>query len=306
MKRILIMGANGFIGTQLVKKLVLRNIVIGYDLKEPDSEICKNANFIYCKGDYLKDDFNAIFERYKPNLIIHLISTTTPREGTDILDKEVQQNVLPMIKVLEAMRSCGIKRLIYASSGGTVYGDWKKAPYIEDDVLKPICGYGIQKATIESYIRLYKHMYDLNPLVVRISNPYGVCNQIGRKQGIIPIFINKLLEGEAITLYGDTIRDYIAMEDVVEAIEKLTDYNGTYHTFNVGAGYGERLSDVVVAIEKIVGKNFIKVNHEKLRNCDVEYNVLDTSRILSELNWKSKYNLEEGIRKVYEEMVNEK
>lgn len=302
MGKILVLGASGFIGSRLVQELLKKNCVVGYSRTRP-AHIKPTPNYTHIYGDFsVEKDFVSIIEKNQISCIYHCISTTTPREGTAHIVGEGEDNIIPSLRLLEAAsKQDGIK-LIFLSSGGTVYGENMGYPSKVGQELHPICTYGIQKRTIEEYLRYYSANTKLDGCIARISNPYGVMEQINRTQGIIPIFLKCLQSGQGITLFGDTVRDYIHIDDVVTALIAMKDYNGGERIFNIGSGCGVRLSAVVAMMEQITGKTFTCINHQERRACDVQTNLLDISVTQSELGWVPAIQLRKGIARVWKEL----
>lgn len=302
MENILILGANGFIGTKLVESLLQQeHHVVGYEKYE--SSVVHEKYHHLC-GDYCnEEDFARILRDHNITAVYHLICTTVPKEGTAEVEQEILQNLLPTVRLLEAAANCGVERVIFASSGGTVYGDSDVGhKHREEEPLRPCCSYGAQKAAVESYLQMYRQMRGLNTLTARISNPYGVCLQLGRTQGIIPILMQRLHNGEEITLYGDTVRDYIYIDDAIAALVKLLTYDGEESVFNIGFGEGTRLHDLVGWVEREMGKTFAAIHEQEIRKCDVVHSVLDNSLAMRELSWNPTTGLVDGIRKTKLEM----
>lgn len=303
MGNILVLGANGFIASHLINELLKTHHVVGYDVCE--SAQFKNHTRYQCMiGDYCTEDrFDEILKKHHISAVYHLICTTVPKEGTERSKTEILQNVLPTLNLLEAMVKAGVKRIIFSSSGGTIYGEGNAdCPNTEEDPLHPVCSYGVQKATIEAYLHLYKHMHGISPVIARIGNPYGPWLQQDRTQGIIPILIRKLIAREKIELYGDTIRDYLYIDDAVRALVGMLDYRGNETVFNVGSGDGVWLHDLMTIIERVVGISFDSVNKQTIRSCDVNVNILNSTRLRRELNWYPQVSLIEGIQKTYDAM----
>lgn len=295
MERILVTGATGFIGQNLVTKLRQEGVsVVGYD------RILTKTDYLLIEGNFADETrFEQILRDNQIDTVYHLISTTVPKEDTSDIDVEVMDNVVPTLRLLEAMRRAGTKRMIFVSSGGTVYGEGKNAAHRITDSTEPICGYGMQKLVIEEYLQFYNRRYEMDLRIVRLANPYGVLPHRFRVQGIIPIFMERLLKGEPITVFGDTLRDYIDIDDAVAALVKLGAYEGSKKLFNVGSGVPTRVSEIVALIEKTAGKKFVSVEHKPIRTCDVQENVLDISETKQELQWTPKINLEEGILRTW-------
>jgi UDP-glucose 4-epimerase len=231
-----------------------------------------------------------------------LISSTIPCSGTEHTALEIEENIAPTVKLLEAMKNVGTKRIIFSSSGGTVYGESKGKPHLCTDPVMPICSYGVQKIVIEQYMRLYDLLYDMKCLVVRISNPYGILSLQNRSQGVIPIFLSKLLSKQPIVIYGETIRDYIHISDVVDALIKLGQYEKEKKIFNIGTGVSTSLHELLLMLEKTAKCKFAEIIKQGIRGCDVYENTLDISDTVRELNWHPKIFLEEGIKLTLDEM----
>lgn len=299
MKNILVLGVNGFIGTHLAQILMKQNYnIIGYDRNLSEPNLYKSI-----VGDFSKENnFEYILTEHKIDTVYHLICTSAPNESTEIIESEILQDVLPTLRLLEALQKVGIKNLIFASSGGTVYGDSGEQLHHIDDPLTPICSYGVQKVIIEQYIKFYNKKYDMKCKIARISNPYGVLQQKGRTQGIIPLFFEKLKHGQEITIYGETVRDYIYIYDLCQALMTYGEYVGDQSVLNIGTGKGTGLHELVKLLEIVSGKKFIKVNQHVLRNCDVRSNILDINKTVEVLGWKPETALVNGLELIWKQM----
>jgi UDP-glucose 4-epimerase len=298
-KNVLVLGACGFIGRHLVNRLLLETNVVGYDRVIPDY----HASYPFIQANFAHDEkFEDILLSYQIDTVYHLISSTIPCTGTNHIPQEIEENILPTVRLLEAMKNTGAKRIIFSSSGGTVYGESKGKPHLCTDPVMPICSYGIQKIAIEQYLRLYDHLYDMECLIARISNPYGILPLQNRSQGIIPIFLSKLLSKQPIILYGETIRDYIHISDAVEALINLGRYEKEKRIFNIGTGVSTSLHELLQMLETAAKCKFIEIIKQDIRGCDVYENTLDISDTVRELNWHPKILLEDGIKLTLKEM----
>ena len=297
MKTVLVLGANGFIGRYLVGRLLSDGYnVIGYG-RTPNDKIR------WITGDFGNENrFEDILKKNKIDIIVHLISTTIPAEGSSLVTQDIEMNVLPTIRLLEAMRNAETKEILFLSSGGTVYGESTGAPSKTTDRLQPICSYGLQKKMIEDYLQFYSRLYELQVKIVRLSNPYGVPPSTTRGQGIIPIFIHKLINGENITVYGNTVRDYIHIDDAIEGILRYIKYSGTKTILNLGSGKGSTIKEVVEEIENVAQMEFSSVTCLPIRSCDVEKNVLDISETQEILKWAPLIDLHSGILRTLREI----
>lgn len=188
--------------------------------------------------------------------------------------------------------------MIFISSGGTVYGKITKCPIPEDTITYPISSYGVQKITIEKLLYLYKYMYGLDYRVVRLANPYGPYQRPNGKLGVITTFTYKALNKEEISIYGDgsVIRDFIYIDDAVNAIVTLANNECKYSTYNIGSGKGTSVNEALKAIESTLGVE-LAINHTKARPVDVPVNYLDVSRYEKEFGQVCNYDLTEGIKK---------
>lgn len=302
MKNVLILGANGFIGQHLTNRLLGQKdlSVVGYGLHAPRGT--EHERFRFVCGDYREETrFADILTRYQIDLIFHLISTTVPIGGTDHAVEELQSNVAPTIRILQAMAKTDTKKLIFASSGGTVYGE-SDQDYRLDQPLRPICSYGAQKACIEAYLHVFRHTHGLDCKIARMANPYGPVSWGDRRQGIIPILIRRLMEDLPVTLFGDAVRDYIYIDDVVDALVKAQRYSGGQAVFNIGTGVATHLSTVVAMVEHVCGRRFSKITLDQERVCDVHRSVLDISETVRALDWQPCVSLEEGVLRTYREI----
>lgn len=302
MENILVLGANGFIGGKLTDALIQDHFVVGYDFRPPIQKR-DNLQYTHVCGDFTKEaDFTSIIKRYEITVIYHLISTTTPKDGTAHVEQEIADNLLPTIRLLQAASECNVKKVIFASSGGTVYGECSGHPNRESDPLFPICSYGAQKAAIENLLSVFHGMHGLGYQVVRIGNPYGVCMQQGRTQGIIPLFIKALYENKGITLFGNTVRDYIYIDDVIDALIRVMNYQGKHRIFNIGSGIGVELIEIVAMIEQLSERTFVSIDKKSRRRCDVQESILDISMAKEELGWTPTTDLREGISRTVQQM----
>lgn len=302
MKRVLVIGANGFIGQNLCVSLSEKYKVTAVDIRF-DEFLSRNYKIetilCDCTG-YV--DFDLMVKSC--DVVFFLMCTTVPKEGTERVSQEITENLFPMVRLLDAIAKSNQKiRFIFPSSGGTVYGDTDKANRVCDYHLAPICGYGTLKLVQEEYIKLYGRINNLDYIIARISNPYGLGQNKDKPQGIIPILINKLQNDEVIEIYGETIRDYIYIDDLIDGLTRLIEYSGNVRTFNFGTGEGSTLSHVLDVIQKGSGVSLSKVvKYDSRRKCDVRHSVLDISESINELEWKPKYSLEAGIEDMLEKM----
>jgi len=298
-QRCLVFGGTGFLGMNLCYRLYREGYMITVYGRnnaafERLKQRCPSIRFIY--GNYQEEhEFDLLLKDI--DIVFHLISTTTPQNTNLFYD--IESNVLPTIHLLESCRNCKVKQIIYFSSGGTVYGIPKNIPIAETADLNPISSYGVHKVTVEKCISYYGQYYGIDYKIIRISNPYGPGQNPFSGQGVIAAFLAKALMKECIEIWGDgtIIRDYIYIDDVIDAIILLMHYNGEYNTFNIGYGEGHSLNELIKEIEGVLELK-LKVIYSEGRKQDVKLNILDTNLISNQLKWKPIIELKSGISKM--------
>jgi UDP-glucose 4-epimerase len=189
-----------------------------------------------------------------------------------------------------------VKKIIFLSSGGTVYGKANFLPITESHLTNPCCSYGIHKLTIEKYLALFFQLYGLDYTILRASNPYGPHQNIGRNQGLIATTINRIQNGLPLEVWGDgsVIRDYLHVQDLVSAGIRVLNYEGPHKIFNISSGKGRSINEVIQIISKQMGKK-AKIIHLAERGFDVESNILSNELAKNELGWMPLMSIEEYI-----------
>jgi UDP-glucose 4-epimerase len=292
-QRCLVLGGSGFIGTNLC--LALRSAALS--VRAFSTHSLDLAGIEWVEGDFLDGDALDAAVR-DIDVVYHLISTTTPAVSNENPIMDAQQNILQTLQLLELCVAHKVKKVVFVSSGGTVYGDAKLLPTPETAPTDPICGYGVSKLSIEKYLSIYERLYGLKSITLRVSNPYGPFQYARKQQGVIGAFIEKALTGRQIEIWGNgtVVRDYIFIDDVVSALMKAVEYHGTQRIFNVGTGVGINLNDIVDALSLHLIKP-LDVIYMRSRNVDVSKSVLDCSLALREMKWSATHDLETGIGK---------
>lgn len=206
-------------------------------------------------------------------------------------------NVGPLIAMLEALHRRGDGRVIFSSSGGTVYGRPQQLPVPEDHVLAPINAYGAGKATAEIYLSLFRSMHGMDCRIARISNPFGAGQNISRGQGAATTFIHHAMADEPITIWGSgtVVRDYIHITDTAQCLAILANApKHAEHIFNIGSGVGISLNDIVAGLEACLGRE-LKVKRTEPRPIDVPVSVLSIDRAREILGWAPSLSFAEGL-----------
>lgn len=297
--RVLVLGGSGFIGSHIVDKLLAEghNVRVfdrGAELYRPTPPA---AEFI--KGDFSDEaDIKPALEGI--DVVFHLISTTVPSTANLDPVADIMGNLVATVRLLELMRKRGIKRLLYLSSGGTVYGIPQTDTVTEDHPLAPISSYGIVKVAIENYIRIEADLHGLLPLILRPSNPYGPRQGHGGIQGAIGTFMWRAAHGELIELWGDgsVVRDFIHITDLAKlCLSSLgTDRTGI---FNAGSGQGHSIRDILETVARVSGKSLTPAIKPG-RKLDVPRIVLDITAAKQALDWQPEIGLEEGLSETWQ------
>jgi len=299
--RCLVLGGRGFIGSHLVDALLDRGYIVRcFDrphvtpLGNPHSA---NPYFTLCEGDFASEaDVAEALEGC--DICYHLVSTTLPKSSNADPVFDVETNVLGTVRLLTHAVKSGLKKVVFVSSGGTVYGVPAQVPIPESHPTDPVCSYGISKLAIEKYLKLFYHLHGLDYTILRIANPFGEGQRTQASQGAVAVFLGNVLCGKPVEIWGDgsVVRDYIHIADVVDALLLAIEETKGEHVFNIGAGCGHSLNEVLDAIEKITGCVAIRQYLPK-RTFDVPVNVLCIERAMKKLGWSPKVDFEKGVER---------
>ena len=308
--KILLLGAAGFIGTNLTIELAknAENEITLVDRCRDFFNPIVNINLKYIRivesGLTVDMDFDSILKNQE--VVYHLVSTTVPTTSNQHISQELVSNVVFSANLFEACIRCGVKKVVFISSGGTVYGKEVDCPLKEKTATNPISSYGVQKVTIEKLLYLYRYMYGLDYRIIRLANPYGPYQRPNGVLGAVTTFTYKALKGDEITVYGDgsVVRDFIYIDDAIRAIMKIAKGENKHRTFNLGCGYGTSIKQVLETIEKALGKS-MNVSYIEGRKVDVPVNYLDISRYEKYYGALNPISLEEGIKKTADFMKHE-
>jgi UDP-glucose 4-epimerase len=300
----LILGGNGFIGSHLVDKLLQEGHRVRVFDKYEERFRKPLAGVDYRLGDFgnrglLAEALEGV------DVVYHLISTTLPKTSNDDPVFDVQSNVIEALFLMEQCVEKKVRKLVFISSGGTVYGRPATLPVSENHPADPECSYGITKLTIEKYLALYQHLHGLDYTVLRPSNPYGERQDPNGIQGAITVFLGRVAKGETIEIWGDgeVVRDYIFIDDLVEGIYRASTERVASHIFNVGSGAGQSLNDIVAVIRRVTGRE-ARAEYKAKRTFDVPAIYLDISRAKKELSWAPVTSLESGIERTWKFIQN--
>lgn len=300
---VLVLGGLGFIGSHL-SRLLLKE---GHQVRIFD-KLYGSHNLIADiqeeieieEGDAERPE-DILRSLRNIDIAIDLIHTTVPGASMQDPVYDVQTNVAAHAGWLSQLNKTELNRIIYVSSGGTVYGIPQQNLITENHPTDPMSSYGVTKLAIEKYVAMYAKIQGIDYRICRPANVYGEGQHLHVGQGVIGVFLDHCLRRQPIEIWGDgTIsRDYIYVLDMVEAIMRLITHQGKGRVFNVSSGVGYSLNDII----KIIRDNLqipVKVNYAKSRKFDVPANILDSSCLMRETGWEPQVDLASGIRRVYD------
>ncbi len=292
--KVLVLGGNGFIGSHIVDELLLADYDVNVFDRSPEVWRPPFAKVKYFLGNF--SDTSLLAEAlHGVDVVIHLISTTTP--STSNLDPiaDIQSNLINTIRLLQIMLTCNIKRIVYLSSGGAVYGVPFINPVPETHVLEPICSYGVVKVAIEKYLGMYAYLHGLRPMIIRPSNPYGPRQGHYNVQGAIATFMSQMLAKKNINIWGDgTVkRDYLFVTDLARLCRIVIEKDGT-GIVNAGSGIALSLNELVESIKTEMQFD-ADVEYTESRKFDVQEIALDISKAKSMFGWQPSVSLKEGL-----------
>ena len=291
----LVLGGNGFIGSHLVDRLLSEGWQVTVLDAAPERYRAALAGVTYLLGSFTDGDLVARALR-GVDTVFHLISTTLPQSSNDDPAYDVASNIGGTIQLLEACVAHAVRKMIFVSSGGTVYGDPQVLPVTEKHATDPQCSYGIAKLAIEKYLALFHRLYGLEYVILRPSNPYGPRQNPFGTQGVVAVFMGKVRDAQPIDIWGDgeAIRDFLHVDDLVDGILRAASQSPPSRIFNLGMGDGHSLNTLLRGIKAVTGRE-LNVRYSPSRVFDVRAIILDITRARQELGWTPRRQFEDGL-----------
>lgn len=294
----LVIGGCGFIGSHVVDALLAR----GHSVRVFDRQFERFRQPLqtveYTIGNFA--DQMAVAEALSGiDTVLHLVSTTVPGTGNLSPATDVRDNLIGTIQLLDLMVDTKVRRLVFLSSGGTVYGILDASSVTENHPLRPINSYGIVKVAIEHYLGMYRRVHGLESLIVRASNPYGPRQAHSGVQGVISTFLHRVHEGVPIEIWGDgsVVRDYLHVADLAAFCAIAAEGAGS-GPFNVGSGEGTSLNEIIEIVRSVTGLD-VSPTYKPGRPVDVPRSVLDITRAKTEFEWRPTVSLEQGVAQTW-------
>ncbi|CAB3830417.1 UDP-glucose 4-epimerase [Achromobacter animicus] len=303
--RCLVLGGRGFVGSHLVDGLLAAGHRVRSFGRLHTGHHESRENLEYFDGNFENsDDVRSALEGC--DVCYHLISTTLPKSSNGDPCYDIESNLIGTVRLLSAAVRGGVEKVIFTSSGGTVYGNPRYTPIPESHPTDPICSYGITKLAIEKYLEMFRTLHGLEYQVLRLANPYGERQLTRGNQGAIAIFLGKIMRGESVEIWGDgsSVRDYLHISDVTRALIRCIEPGRTEErVLNIGSGIGVSVNALLDAIETVVDRPAER-KYLSARAFDVPSNVLDISAAHRSLDWSPKVGFTEGISRFYRWLAN--
>lgn len=288
MEKNLVVGGSGFLGLNWLAYLqqhgVDSEVVVFAHEKPAGVEFPSFVTFV--EGDYADAQaLDDLFSTYQFDRVFHFASSIIPAISSENIRQDIESNLLPTIGLMEMMKKHQVSKLLYLSTGGAVYGNVNQEKVPEEYPCKPISSYGIIKLAVEHYIELYAKLYQIDYLILRLSNPFGEFHR-SPKQGVINIAVRRALQGEVMTVWGDgsQAKDYIYAADIGKAIDGLIKAGVKNETINVGSGESLSLNEIIKRIQTKLPA--FQVEYKEAKLTDVQQICLDTAKLASKINWE--------------------
>lgn len=292
----LVLGAGGFIGGHLCHALVREGArVHGFGRRPAFADSLPPIRFT--TGEFSNRAALAL-ALDGAEIVFHLLGSTNPEVSNKDPIADLKVNTVASVRLLELCRAAGVRRIVFVSSGGTVYGVPASVPVPESAPTDPISAYGINKLMVEKYLQLYAGLSGPSAIALRAANPYGPFQSPFRRQGLVPALIETLLAGRPVEIWGDgkVVRDYLYVGDLVAAMVAASLHDGADRVLNVGSGAGRSVLEVLDAVCTVLGRSPAEVVHKPARRADVPANVLDIARIRATLGWSPQTEWLDGLR----------
>jgi UDP-glucose 4-epimerase len=300
--RILVTGGAGFIGSQVADRYIER----GHEVAVLDDLSSGVREFVHSRARFVQADLadaaavEACIAEFRPELVNHHAAQIDVRRSVSEPRRDAAINILGSLGLLESCTRHGVRKVIYASTGGALYGEGRRLPATEEHAVNPESPYGASKHTVEHYLYIWKLLHGLDYTVLRYPNVYGPRQNPHGEAGVNAIFIGLMLEGKRPRIFGggEQVRDYLYVGDVVEANDRALE-RGSGAVLNLGTGIGTSVNDIVRELKAITGFTGEPI-HEDPRPGEVQRIYLDATLARQVLGWEPRVAFRDGLRKTVE------
>ncbi|MGU3341867.1 NAD-dependent epimerase/dehydratase family protein [Methylobacterium mesophilicum] len=294
--RCLVLGGAGFLGLNLCNRLAQTGAEVTCFSRSHTQAHALDRRVARVIGQF--SDRLAIANAVeRQDIVFHLIAGSIPESSNRDPSAELAAAPIATLHLLEICRSARIKKVVFASSGGAIYGIPHAIPIPEHAPTDPISAYGISKLMIEKSLHLYRHLHGIDYQILRIANPYGRFQLGNKHQGLIGSYIHRVLADLSLEVWGtgEVVRDFLHVDDVSDAFLAAVAYDGPHKLVNVGSGTGLSVNQIIAELEVAFGRDRLRCVYKPSRSADVPANVLDTALIRSELGWQPRVALRDGL-----------
>jgi UDP-glucose 4-epimerase len=295
----LVIGGNGFIGSHVVDALLAAGHRVTTLDRAENRFRAPHPGAAHVFADW-SDAGTLEASLTGADLVVHLISATLPAQSNAVPEFDLRENLLRTLTLLNLCVAKGVRRVIFASSGGTIYGAPRRLPIPETHPTNPLNSHGIVKLAIEKYLALYERLHGLEYVSLRMANPYGEWQDPDGRQGIVAVAMGRVARRLPIEIFGEgsMVRDYVYVGDVAQAFALAARTTGARRIYNVGSGHALGLKDLLSKIFEVAGCS-VAIRYGPPRPSDAPANVLDISLIHSELGWAPSVSLDEGLQRTW-------
>ncbi len=300
--RILVTGGAGFIGSHTVDALIAAG---GHQVSILDDLSAGKRGQVNPQASFTQADLRdaaavkGVIARERPEAIVHLAAQMDVRRSVADPPFDAQVNLVGFLNLMEAAREQGLKRVIFASTGGAIYGEQEVFPCDEDHPRRPVSPYGVAKFATEAYLFFYKVQYGIDYVALRYANVYGPRQDPHGEAGVVAIFCGRILEGQPCTIYGDggQTRDYVYVGDVVRA-NLAAIQSAVSGAFNIGTGVETDVNQLYRALADAAGSKAAP-KHGPARAGEQRRSVITAARAARELAWTPQVTLGDGLARTY-------
>ncbi len=294
--KILVTGGAGFIGSHIVDTYVNHgHQVVVVDNLSTGNRVYLNPQATFYQMSILDEHLHEVIRDEKIEIVNHHAAQIKVKNSLEDPYFDVQTNVLGTIHLLDVCRRTSVKKIIFASSGGAIYGEAAQGPLSETHPVYPLSVYGVSKWSVEKYLEVFLKQFGLDYVILRYANVYGPRQDASGEGGVVAIFIQRMLMHQAISIYGDGFqrRDYVYVQDVAQANLLALQYSEN-DIFNIATGIETSVNDLFLRIAELT-HYASQAQHVQPRLGDIYRSVLDSSKASQKLKWRPAVNLQQGL-----------